>query len=520
MNAVLAACFMSMIMICHAFSEVYDVVLKGGRVMDPETQLDAVMNVGIKGDKITAVTNKNIKGNVTVDVNGLVVTPGFIDTHQHSLELGDARLHAQDGVTTHLELEFGRYPVKKAYEIIEKRGHPINYGFATSWMMARAQLFSGKTFDPTWDGLIEAGATDWGSKVATKEQLTKLMDMIQKDMNDGAVGVGYPIAYGSGSGTIEGVELWKLTAKNNLPVSVHVRYQSMLDPDSSVSAMVEMLGLSAATGAHAILCHIQLLGLSDPYEMLDVIAGGIKSGLDLTTEVYPFGRSAPPVSADYLKMDDADKRLGFKWNKLQTMDRPPYVFKGRDDFRKYQKENPTAFVQMDYIDESTPEGVAAMKAVVTFPNTIPAADGAPFGWKGKPKNPEALGLGSSVDLWPLPKEATGDPRTASTHAVILGRWVRGLNALTLADAVRNSTLVPAQAMEKHVSAFKTKGRLQVGMDADITVFDPSTVKGNADWDNVVRLNDGFYHTLVNGQFVLRDGKIIKKALPGKAIKKV
>ena len=504
-----------------AHAQDYDVVLKGGRVMDPETSLDAVMNVGIKGGKIAAVTEDELSGKEIIDVKGLVVSPGFIDTHQHSLDIADGRLAAQDGTTTHMELEFGRSPVAEAYDIVAKRGgHPINYGFASSWAMNRANVMTGFEGEATWDGFVEALApAKWGATVSNPEQEKQILALVQKDLDDGALAIGYPPAYGSGAGLKEAIKLWKKAAANNVPVSVHARYQSMLDPKSSVEAMNEMLGLAAASGAHALVCHIQLLGLSDPYMMLDVIDAGRKAGLRLTTEIYPFGVTAPPVSADYLQWDNSDERIGFEWNEVRTEEKPHYTFKDMDDFHRYQEENPAAFVQMQYIDESTPEGLAAMRAAVTFPETIPAADGTPIAWEGKPNGADKLGLGSGVDVWPLPEDAGGQPRTTSTHAIILGKWVREQGALTLMQAIANSTYVPAKALGPHIPQFNTKGRLQVGMDADITVFDPKTVKANATWDDVAALNDGFHHTLVNGVFILKDGEIVTDVLPGQPIRR-
>ena len=505
-----------------AHAQDYDVVLKGGRVMDPETSLDAVMNVGIKDGKIAAVTKDELSGTEIIDVNGLVVSPGFIDTHQHSLDIADGRLAAQDGTTTHMELEFGRSPVAQAYDIIEKRGgHPINYGYAASWPMRRAEVMGGFDGEATFEGLEEAffAGGGWGTTVSDPLQEKQILALIQKDLDDGALAVGFPPAYGSGAGVKESIKLWKMAAANNVPVSVHVRYQSMLDPNSSVEAMNEMLGMAAASGAHAILCHIQLLGLSDPYMMLDVIDAGRKAGLRLTTEVYPFGVTAPPIMADYLQWENSDERIGFKWDEIRTEKTPHYTFKDKADFQRYQKENPTEFVQMEYIDESTDEGLAAMRAAVTFPGTIPAADGTPIAWEGKPEGADKLGLGSGVDVWPLPEDASGQPRTTSTHAIILGKWVREQGALTLMQAIANSSIVPAKALGSHIPQFNTKGRLQVGMDADITVFDPKTVKANANWDDVAALNDGFHHTLVNGVFILKDGEIVTDVLPGQPIRR-
>jgi len=502
-----------------AYAQDYDIVLKGGRVMDPETSLDAVMNVGIKGGKIAAVTEDELAGKEIIDVKGLVVSPGFIDTHQHSFDIADGRLAAQDGTTTHMELEFGRSPVAEAYDIVAKRGgHPINYGFSSSWPMNRSKVMTGFNGEATFDGLTEA-FVGWGETVSNPEQEKQILALVQKDLDDGALAIGFPPAYGSGAGLKEAIKLWKKAAANNVPVSVHARYQSMLDPNSSVEAMNEMLGLAAASGAHALVCHIQLLGLSDPYMMLDVIDAGRKAGLRLTTEVYPFGGTAPPISADYLKWENSDERIGFKWNEIRTEKKPHYTFKDKADFQKHQKEHPVDFVQMQYIDESTPKGLAAMRAAVTFPETIPASDGTPISWKGKPKGADKLGLGSGVDVWPLPKDAGGQPRTASTHAVILGKWVRELGALTLMQAIANSSYIPAKELGPHIPQFNTKGRLQVGMDADITVFDPKTVKANATWDDVAALNDGFHHTIVNGVFIFKDGEILTDVLPGQQIRR-
>jgi len=503
-----------------ASAQDYDIVLKGGRVMDPATSLDAAMNVGIKGGKIAAVTRDRLTGKDVIDVKGLVVAPGFIDTHMHSVDVVDGWFLAQDGTTTQMELEFGRSPVAQAYDFIQKRGgHPINYGFSAGWPQARATVMTGKTFEASWDGVNEAFVSPWGNKVATTAQQDRIMAILQKDLDDGALAIGYPPAYGSGAGAKESIRLWQLAAANNVPVSVHSRYQSMLDPDSSVQAFNELIGNAASTGAHGILCHIHLLGLNDPYMLLNMVRKARENGLKLTTEVYPFGTTAPPISADYLKWDNANERIGFEWNKVRTESKPHYHFKDEADFRKMQKEKPGAFVEMQYIDESTPEGLAAMRAAITFPDTIPAADGTGYEWKGKPKGSDKLGPGSQAAIWPIPADASGEPRATSTHAVILGRWTRELGALTLMQALANSSYVPAKALEDHVPQFKTKGRLQVGMDADIAVFDFGKVKANATWDDVTALNDGFHHTIVNGVFVLKNGKIQQNVMPGQQIRR-
>lgn len=93
----------------------YDIVLKGGRVMDPESGLDAVRDVGIRGDRIAAISEGPLTGTVVVDVKGHVVAPGFIDLHAHGQDLSDNQWQARDGVTTALEMESGSWPVAEWY---------------------------------------------------------------------------------------------------------------------------------------------------------------------------------------------------------------------------------------------------------------------------------------------------------------------------------------------------------------------------------------------------------------------
>src|SRR5881396_3640087 len=122
-----------------AQGEQYDLVLMGGRVLDPETALDATRNVGIQGGRIAAVTVQPLAARETLAVPGLVVAPGFIDLHVHGQDSESYRYYAHDGVTTALELEVGTYPVALWYA--EREGHAlINYGVSVGHVGARRAL--------------------------------------------------------------------------------------------------------------------------------------------------------------------------------------------------------------------------------------------------------------------------------------------------------------------------------------------------------------------------------------------
>src|SRR5581483_9581497 len=120
-----------------------DVVLRGGRVIDPESGLDAVQDVAITQGRVTQIGPGLPPGRAEFDVAGLVVTAGFIDLHSHVTDIAGLRLQAMDGVTTALELEAGVTPVDTAYARAAAQGRPVNYGFATSWALARMAAVAG-----------------------------------------------------------------------------------------------------------------------------------------------------------------------------------------------------------------------------------------------------------------------------------------------------------------------------------------------------------------------------------------
>jgi len=117
-------------------AQTYDVVLQGGRVMDPESGLDAIRSVGIAGKKITAVSTGRLRGKTEVDATGLVIAPGFIDLHSHGQSPENYRYKAMDGVTTALELEMGVSPVRKWYAARQGKAL-VNFGASAGHIPAR-----------------------------------------------------------------------------------------------------------------------------------------------------------------------------------------------------------------------------------------------------------------------------------------------------------------------------------------------------------------------------------------------
>jgi hypothetical protein len=172
-------------------SQEFDLVILNGRVIDPETNFDAVQNVGIKDGEIAIITTDNINGKETIDASNQVVSPGFIDIHAHGQNIGDYRMQAMQGVTTMLELESGVLPVGPWYESQAAKKLPLNYGTASGWTYARIATFSDTEPEATVAYFQNAQKDlDWKMNIATPDQEEQILRYVEDGLNDGALGIG------------------------------------------------------------------------------------------------------------------------------------------------------------------------------------------------------------------------------------------------------------------------------------------------------------------------------------------
>ena len=261
----------------------YDLVLEGGRVMDPETGLDAVRNVGIRDGKIVRISHGALSGHRVIHASGLVVAPGFIDLHQHGQEIESQRVKALDGVTTALELEIGAPDVTQFLKA--KEGHSlIHYGTSASHVAARALIFGAPL--PAGEILPKNGpVTD---QPATQEQIGRMEERLRSELDAGALAIGMGIQYTPAASRLEVIDIFRLAAERTVPVYTHVRSSSRVDPGSSIESVSEVIGAAAITGAPLHIVHINSSCLRDVLECLSMIEGARARGLDVTTEAYPY----------------------------------------------------------------------------------------------------------------------------------------------------------------------------------------------------------------------------------------
>lgn len=457
-----------------AMGQTYDLVLQGGRVLDPETGLDAVRNVAISHDKIARISTEMLAGRRVIDARGLVVSPGFIDLHQHAQDAQSGRLKAFDGVTSGLEMEIG-VPDVAAF-LRRKAGRSvINYGTTASHSAARALVFGAAVSE---EQLVPASgvATD---QPASEEQMKTMEARLRSELDAGALGIGMGIQYVPGATRLEVIRVFRVAAQREVPVFTHVRSFGQLEPGSSIEAVEEVIGAAAVTGASLQIVHINSSCLKDGLECLAMVAGARGRGLDVTTEAYPYTAGMTYINSALFNPGWKEK-LGIDYADLQLPDTGERLTQSR-------------FEQL--------HASSAPQPVLVFMNSQKMADAVIA-------NPLVM-IASDGEM--------GHPRNAGSFSRILARYVRELGTLTLMDAVRKMSLMPAQRLEKAVGAGHRKGRLQEGADADVIVFDPRTVSDRATYQSPREPSVGMQFVVVGGTVLIDQGKWVPNVFPGRPI---
>jgi N-acyl-D-aspartate/D-glutamate deacylase len=462
-----------------------DLVIVGGRVIDPESGLDATRNVGIRGGRIVSVSEgaRIPRARDTVDARGLVVAPGFIDLHSHGQDSLNYAFQARDGVTTALELEIGTYPVAPWYAA--RTGKTlINVGVTVGHIGARRAMLD---HDSSAAGVsVIAQQGQFVRSAIEPGRLGELDARLESGLREGALGIGMGINYTPAATRLEIFHAFQVAAKAHVPVFAHLRYAGLVDSVGGAAALQEVLADASATGAPLHVVHLTSIGLAGTPALLEMINGARQRGLDVTTEAYPY-----PAASTYLQSAIFDP--GFQDRQGITYHDIMWAATGErltsETFQKYRQQGGVVVIF------SIPDTV--VDRVYKERHVIVASDGRFNVVDGK---------------------VIGHPRNAGTFSRVLGQFVRERAILSLPDALRKMTLLPAQRLERVAPAMRRKGRVKVGADADLTLFDPARVRDVATFENPLQFSTGIVHVIVNGTFVVRNQKLVKDVWPGKAVR--
>ncbi len=446
--------------------EPYDLVILGGRVMDPESGRDEIANVGVRGERIAVVTTDPIEGRRAIDATGHIVAPGFIDILSGIASRRTAHEDkAADGVTT----TFGMH------------GGPLDVeGYVAEQRAARPVVNYAKTVDHR--AVREAaGATDRYAPAAP-EQIPVMKELARRAIRAGAVGIGFGLNYSPGASYEEVFAMFEVAAEEGVPVHLHARYKGDVFPLTMSLAAMEVIAMAAATGAQAQLAHLISSTVGSAPLTIAMVEGAAARGVDVGFDFHVWTRNQTTLQSALYDEGWQERFGGADYSDLYVARTQERLDSAR--FVELRAEPEPISVQTEFIPEE--EIVMGLES----PLGIVSSDG-----------------GGLVD-------GTGHPRSVGTFGRFLGRYVRELGVVDWMEGLRKITLLPATRLERSVPRMRLKGRLQPGMDADITIFDPGTVDARATYAEPARRSAGIPWVIVNGVPVVADGVAVEEAAPG------
>jgi N-acyl-D-aspartate/D-glutamate deacylase len=432
----------------------YDLVIANGRVIDPESGFDSVRSVGITGGQVTAITAEPLQGTRVIDATGHVVAPGFVDLHEHGQQEESYAMMVRDGVTSAFELEVGTGDVATWYAEREG-GQIVNYGVSIGHIKARMKVLG----DPSTD-LLPAGIGGTGS--ATEAQIVEMEGILRKGLSDGAVAVGFGSAYTPGATMAEIERMFRVAAEAYASAHIHMR-NGAAGLDSTIEA-------AATVRAKLHIVHVNSSGGDELDAFLTKIKAAKDRGQDVTTEAYPYG--AGMTSIQSALFDDWKSWPNDRFALHQLVSTGERLT--RRTFEQARKQGGTVIIH-GRSEEQT-------RAAILSPLTMIASDG-------------------------FIENGRGHPRTSGSYSKVLGKYVREEGALTLMDALRKMTSDPARRLEARVPAMAQKGRVRVGADADLTIFNPATVIDRSTYEDATIPATGIPYVIVGGKVVVDSGKV-------------
>ncbi|MFN2614805.1 MAG: amidohydrolase family protein [Actinomycetota bacterium] len=426
----------------------FDVVILNGRVIDPESGFDSIANVGIKGDRIDTISTGALRGTRTIDASGKVVSAGFIDNLSYEPNEYGVWFKLADGITTTL----GMHGIDGSAERFFTNGlsnrWPVHYGGAFD--------------DPWWRAYGGPGLSPSGKP--TSSAISALARDAERQILDGFIGVDFEPEYDPGTSFEEEIALARVAARHDMPFCSHVRYA---DAQHEQDAITEVVEVAKQTGVAVHVDHINSTGGTFTLPArLQQIQQARDTGIDITACEYPYNfwstflgsaRFAPGWQ-DRFRISYGDLALPGTGERLTA-----------SSFKRYRAENKVVIAYA--IPEDTVRTALASSLVMFGSDTI------------------------------LIRGVGRHPRGAGSASRILGHHVRDEKVLSLKDGLAKLTIMPAKRVEKGAPQMKRKGRMQEGMDADVTIFDPRTIIDLATVRDPYQYSRGVDWVLVMGNVV-------------------
>lgn len=453
----------------------YDLVILNGTLIEPKMQLQTKANIGINGGQIQIVSRGALQGKEIIDAADKSICPGFIDVHSHlHFPLYPAWCSARQGITTVLSGNCGisnHMPIGEFLNKMEKRGYPINYGTLVghSWKLREM-----------------AGLTD-PYMPADDAQIKKMVEIADQSLKEGAFGVSLGLEYSPGASMEEILPLARITAEYGKLMPIHTRTDAL----NFAIGLREAISIMELTGVHIHISHLayQYSLYPDVADMaLCMIDSARDRGLPITCDSGVYEAFATFVQSSVFD-NGWEKRYNCKLSDL-------LISSG-----KYAGQKCTEEIYQ-YVREQEQETVGTA-FVGIIPDMIRLL-----------KRPYVM---VSTDAGLIDEPGMGHPQDAGTYPKLLGKIVRENDQISLIEAIRKSTWLPAQLL-----GLESKGWIGEGADADLVIFDAGTIIDKADYIGKGRPDEppvGIEYVIVNGQIIVEDGNAIVDCLPGQILRK-
>lgn len=451
----------------------YDIKIINAKIVDFNIDDLVLSDIGIKDGKIISIGDCDEEANLIIDAEGKILSPGFIDIHMHEEVIGDsydndsydiANRMLLMGVTTAVGGNCGnnRQNINEFFDFIDSNGSPVNY-----------LLYIGHNFLRDKVGIKDR------YRNATILEINEMKEMVNEAIEEGAIGISFGLEYSPGVTFEEIIEVINGAKGKKMMLSAHYRD----DADKGIESIKEMIEISKKTRLPMQISHLgSCTAMGMMKESLEVIKKGIDEGVDVQADCYPYDAFSTFIGSAVF-----DEGCFEKWNKSYDsilLTEEPYRGKicNEELFHKVRKENPNMIVVAFIMNED--EVIEAIKA----PFVLVASDG-------------------------LYRKGQGHPRGTGTFPRVLGRYVREKKELSLIEAIKKMTLLPAKRL-----GLNNKGRIEIGLDADLVIFNPDTILDKATFENPTEPPNGIDFVILNGKIVVENNEIIENRV-GRVIRR-
>lgn len=505
---------------CDVFTPSLDIVIINGRIVDGTGNPAYRADLGIKAGKIAEIGSlKSRRSNRVIDVEGMLVTPGFIDMHTHAerniLKIPSVENYTRQGVTTVVGGNCGGspLPIGEFISKVEKRGIALNLALLVGHNTVRKKVMGTE------------------NREATPAELEEMKTLVGEALQDGAIGLSSGLKYvpGAYAKTDEVVALATVVSRQGGFYATHMREEGL----GLIVALEEAIDIGRKANIPVQISHHKAVGKTmwgSSVKTLQMVNEAIEAGLDITLDQYPYTATSTGLSVIFpaWALEGGQEKIKERLENPQLREQIKAAIIHNILYDRGGGD-PASIVVSSYPPDSTLEGKDVAEITVmrgekpTVENAAETLMEFQYAGGGRGiyhclaeedldrimKHPLVMHAsdGGTIEFG----RAKPHPRSYGTFPRVLGQYVRQENLISRVDAIRKMTSLPAQRLQ-----LQDRGILKEGMWADVVVFDPHTVIDRATWAEPHQYPIGIPYVVVNGKLVIDEGKWTE-VLPGRVL---